>query len=373
MKEDKKILKESKGITLIALIITIIVLLILVLVTINVALNGKLFENANKGTKDTEREMIGEQIIGAMEINDYGDIDAKKTFDNVQNKLFPGKVPESSIKWNKDNTEVEFDVTGKKGTYRYKITGTGITKIEDENPEPKPDSEEIFINKEGEPVDKDGNILKDIELGDWIYSWINEEHDWYCLFYIGKDINVNLPSTVTAKMVEWYNVGNDKYYLKVIKDDEEITTEGKMFYFNEYNKNSTNIKSINLNNIKTSEIVGAFKGLTSLESVTGLAGIDRIQDYSFENCNSLTYLEFSETGEGIEKEGLQSIGANAFNGSSIETIRLPSTINNINEDAFNNCTNLTSIIINKTEAECSDTNHFQPNWNKGVPVTYKDS
>ena len=39
-------LKNKKGITLIALIITIIVMLILVGVTINVALNGGLFETA---------------------------------------------------------------------------------------------------------------------------------------------------------------------------------------------------------------------------------------------------------------------------------------------------------------------------------------
>ena len=53
----KKIFKQNKGITLIALIITIIVMLILVSVTINMALNGGLFGhagNAAKGTKEAK-------------------------------------------------------------------------------------------------------------------------------------------------------------------------------------------------------------------------------------------------------------------------------------------------------------------------------
>ena len=52
----------NKGITLIALIITIIVMLILVAVTINMAVNGGLFENAGQSVKETtiahEKEKI---------------------------------------------------------------------------------------------------------------------------------------------------------------------------------------------------------------------------------------------------------------------------------------------------------------------------
>ena len=57
---------KQKGITLIALIITIIVMLILVGVTINVALNGGLFNKAKTASDQTQRQVSKEQLIAAM-------------------------------------------------------------------------------------------------------------------------------------------------------------------------------------------------------------------------------------------------------------------------------------------------------------------
>ena len=54
--------QNQKGITLIALIITIIVMLILVGVTINVALNGGLFQKAETATYQTEASLVKEQL-----------------------------------------------------------------------------------------------------------------------------------------------------------------------------------------------------------------------------------------------------------------------------------------------------------------------
>ena len=53
---------RNKGITLIALIITIIVMLILVGVTINVALNGGLFEKGEKAVFQTGASTVKEQL-----------------------------------------------------------------------------------------------------------------------------------------------------------------------------------------------------------------------------------------------------------------------------------------------------------------------
>lgn len=55
-------MKNTKGITLIALIITIIVMLILVTVTITTAVNGGLFGFAKKAAERTEQEAIREQL-----------------------------------------------------------------------------------------------------------------------------------------------------------------------------------------------------------------------------------------------------------------------------------------------------------------------
>ena len=55
--------KKNKGITLIALVITIIVMLILVAVTIQIAVNGGLFEYAGRATGDTKNEIEAEQQL----------------------------------------------------------------------------------------------------------------------------------------------------------------------------------------------------------------------------------------------------------------------------------------------------------------------
>ncbi len=79
---DPRVCPNSKGITLIALIITIIVMLILVGVTINVALNGGLFEKAREASKQTEietdRESLLGSVVGAIDNNgqvDFGTLD----------------------------------------------------------------------------------------------------------------------------------------------------------------------------------------------------------------------------------------------------------------------------------------------------------
>ena len=61
-----KKLNKQNGITLIALIITIIVMLILVGVTINVALNGGLFEKAKTASDKTQREADKEYLLSLI-------------------------------------------------------------------------------------------------------------------------------------------------------------------------------------------------------------------------------------------------------------------------------------------------------------------
>lgn len=64
MKTEK--LKNSKGITLIALIITIIIMLILVGVTVNEAIQGGLFESASDASKKTQKKAYEEKLTVAI-------------------------------------------------------------------------------------------------------------------------------------------------------------------------------------------------------------------------------------------------------------------------------------------------------------------
>ena len=63
------VLKNKKGITLIALVITIIVMLILVAVTINMAVNGGLFGYAGNAASETRKAKNEEQKLGAIPNN----------------------------------------------------------------------------------------------------------------------------------------------------------------------------------------------------------------------------------------------------------------------------------------------------------------
>ena len=62
-------MKNSKGITLIALVITIIVMLILVTVTITMAVNGGLFNYAQRAGARTNEETDKEQLLASGKVN----------------------------------------------------------------------------------------------------------------------------------------------------------------------------------------------------------------------------------------------------------------------------------------------------------------
>ena len=123
---------QNKGITLIALIITIIVMLILVGVTINVAINGGLFEKAETATKQTQIEAEKEELLSAVvaAIGTDAKIDFNYLDDNLPNK------------WE-----------GKSGTYispdknTYTVDKNG--KIEERNESKKEGNENIIqiLNK----------------------------------------------------------------------------------------------------------------------------------------------------------------------------------------------------------------------------------
>ena len=116
---------KQNGITLIALIITIIVMLILVGVTINVALNGGLFEKAKTAATKTEEQSIYDQIVGGMDLGNNGKILVKETYSAAKN-MIQGEGKTVNIVTPATEEEITnsviFDVVGNNGTYTYTIT-----------------------------------------------------------------------------------------------------------------------------------------------------------------------------------------------------------------------------------------------------------
>jgi len=141
----KKITKQN-GITLIALIITIIVMLILVGVTINVALNGGLFEKANNASNSMEKQIIYEEIIASMELKNNGNIDVKSTYANAENSLIAdGRTVLPSSSTIDDNaTSAVMTVVGVRDTYKYTIKEDKIIIGEEEG------KKEIYVWGEGD-------------------------------------------------------------------------------------------------------------------------------------------------------------------------------------------------------------------------------
>ena len=60
---------------------------------------------------------------------------------------------------------------------------------------------------------------------------------------------------------------------------------------------------------------------------------------TFANCKKLGNVELND--------GIKSIGAEAFLGTSIKTIRIPRTVEAIGQSAFFDCRNLKTVILNE--------------------------
>lgn len=158
---QSKKLKNNKGITLVALIITIIIMLILVSVTINLAINGGLFDYAKKAVSDTknameqEQEMISE-ILGLVEkVDDEtpGDITDGGTQDGSFKKPYKIRSVEDYLYFIKIN---------RRGDYMYDKYVDLETNLDFKNPNSynDPENTEIFgdYNDDG----KTEGIMKEL-------------------------------------------------------------------------------------------------------------------------------------------------------------------------------------------------------------------
>ena len=93
---------NSKGITLIALIITIIVMLIMVLVTINVAANGGLFYEATNASTETQKAADKEELLSAV-IESYDAIKGEVVLSDLERALGSG--------WKKEGSDFPYTFT----------------------------------------------------------------------------------------------------------------------------------------------------------------------------------------------------------------------------------------------------------------------
>ena len=84
---------------------------------------------------------------------------------------------------------------------------------------------------------------------------------------------------------------------------------------------------------------GAFPGCISLQSIKLPSTVTEIGDHAFNGCWYLREVTLNE--------GLQKIGEDTFRGcSSLESVTLPSTVVDIDDDAFRDCRRLREVLLN---------------------------
>ena len=87
----------------------------------------------------------------------------------------------------------------------------------------------------------------------------------------------------------------------------------------------------------------AFKGCTSLTSVTIPELVTEIGSYAFSGCTGLTSITIPES--------VTNIGDAAFKGcTSLTSVTIPELVTSIGQDAFSGCTSLTSVTIPRSNA-----------------------
>ncbi len=336
---------NDKGITLIALIITIIVMLILVAVTVNIAMNGGIFENARKAAFQTdvakykeelqaflvenydngleykygnETSTVGQKIKEGKYCKDDNLKDCIKSFDNkyegkfeiVNNELvfiYKDKKDKKQMEWakelgiNSEFTEVRIS---------FKIEGEGeiegITEME-------------FTALRGEELNLTA-VPKKLTVGeqsvDFEFSkWLKD----------GETISTNTNEVIT--------VTGDAEYTAVFEADETVIY---------YTENSTEkIFTTTASTIKPSTYSGTITDKTTITKVLLGKNVTSIEDSAFENCTNLR-------GNIKINEGM-AVGKYAFKGSGIDTLEIGNNVSLRDsiwgKGEFAECTNLLEVTI----------------------------
>ena len=162
--------KNHRGITLIALIITIIVMIILVAVTVNVALNGGLFETTKQAAENTVEERDKELELSTGAIIDE--------WVNGENTTLPEgwSVAEKPAEWNNDKVIAVTD-------------GTNII--------PLPQGYEIS-KEDGENTIEEGVVIKDSKENEFV--WIPVAEDFTSTY--SREYNYSEPIELPSKVID---------------------------------------------------------------------------------------------------------------------------------------------------------------------------
>ena len=251
---------QNKGITLIALIITIIVMLILVGVTINVAINGGLFEKAETATKQTQIEAEKEELLSAV-VAAIG-TDAKVDFDYLD-----------------DNLPNNWD--GEDGTYTspkgntYTVDKNG--KIE-EGSKPKEEGNDAIIQILNDHYAEKISVTETVQQLKHELSIENENDRWFNIYVEGMDENEEYLYVYIYKTDEMYVTNFDNINFSYVNEKEDTAEQYNFF---------RNVKTIK------EELENIFVGTTVTE-MQQKYNEGTLDEYVLDSSEKISAIEFRE-------------------------------------------------------------------------------
>jgi len=134
---------------------------------------------------------------------------------------------------------------------------------------------------------------------------------------------------------------NQKQNFELVQDSNDTLK------IKRYLGNDTNVTIPSEYNGKKVTMIGkaAFRG-TNISSITLPISVKEIGDSVFQDCYNLTHV--------ILNEGLEKICSYAFEGANISSITFPSSIKEFGINAFSSCYNLSKVTLNEgLEKICS--------------------
>ena len=317
--EETKVLKNEKGITLLALIITIIVLLILAMVSIKLVKDGAIIQHAKNATSIYSEEQIIEKVKLAYSATKLDSISAKYGFwsSEFENKLrenIQKSFPDSKIEVNQDKDDDENRI------YSVII-----------------DDLELIITEDGK-VSK--NITIESLLAKYNGRWIFAEGDERVVVYYGKG-----PSILNLQE-EMQVVHLDENKKQIVSENEKInllTDNVNISFFS-----SVGVEEINMNNLAVTLERDAFENCSDLKEIKNWSNAKVEAE---ESGNKYLYFSGCEKIESIIlPNDVNSVTGYAFEQcTNLKSITIPNSVTRIDNNAFATCDKLTTINIDNTQ------------------------
>ena len=379
MKSFKQ-LKNTKGITLIALVVTIVVLLILAAISISMLTGDNGIINQARNSKDKTEQAKCEELVTvainaliAKNSEDRSKItpdDIAKEVNNMENRtdvLAQDSIFPTNILFPKEDREVGVNIElGVVDTIKNTVYNEeGLEEEAEKNVN-------LFLYEEIEETGEIGateieNLpVKEVRITGMNPKYCNnkdyisetgkiyENTNYEIILEDGTKISDTLviPYQVSGKYIsgadenEMYKI--TEVSLRVMNADK-LPIIKTIIYPNtieSMGEVGTTVQKVVLSkNLKEIES-GTFAGC-NLTSITIPSSVTSIGDYAFSECSSLTSIQIPSS--------VTNIGSSTFSRcSSLTSIEIPSSVTSIEWGAFSGCSSLTNIEISNSTTSIGD-------------------